>query len=249
MKALLQKTVFSADKILNSAKIELGRARLYELAAALLGYRSYAALLSEEQIASAEYQLGDADLYLLNLELGLRRANELLPSETAEKASWITQVCAQELKKSISPHAPVFQSVDEFFESWALEKFEESFMDSDATASFMAGSNADEWECAVDPEYAQSGDLWASPTIWSIHATAELTGSYDPESDSPYNGHEGGALGQLVFFKAGRAGLIYDRFEDGGENLTGKVWVDSRAIDRDEEYEFYRSEMLKESQG
>lgn len=199
---------YVASQALAQQGLHIKRSHLAEVLAALLGYRSLAALQIEEADAALDYHLDDAERLVLHVPMGQERATQLVLPQP------VTAECVEALKTTAM--VPVHVSVSDLFDGFAREALEQAIYDGDATAGAMAESNASFPDYPdLEGEGEPSGDLWASPKEWSIEASGTLGGEYDPEGDRMYNGHQLDVWGKLVFAKAGRAGLIYLDSDEG----------------------------------
>ncbi|WP_313497670.1 hypothetical protein [Pseudoxanthomonas mexicana] len=214
---LISSAAFAASQALANKGLRVSRSHLNEVLAALLGYKTLAALQAEESDPTLDYHFDDAERLVLSIPDGATRAQALgLPGAVAA-------ACAEAVKaKSV---VPVHFGVSAFYDEYARELLEQSIMEGESTAMAMADSNA---SFSEDPylqdEGSTSGDLWTSPTEWSIEASGTLSGEYDPEGDRMYNGHNFDVWGKLLFAKAGRAGLIYQDYEEGAS--ADESWRD-----------------------
>ncbi|HEL7629402.1 TPA: hypothetical protein UL921_001188 [Stenotrophomonas maltophilia] len=208
MKSLISSAAFAASQALSQQSVSIKRSHLVEVISALLGYRTHAALCAEEADASLEHHLADAELYVLNMPLAEERADALgvQPSVAA---------CKTAIESTFT--VPVYDGVDNFWDSYARELLEAEIANGEDTASVMASCNA-EFPDSPDLEpWEPSGDLWASTTQWAIKAKGTMAGEYDPDGDHMYNGHTLNVWGQLIYQKAGRSGLIFVESEEGAE--------------------------------
>lgn len=196
---------------------DIKRSRISEVLAALLGYKTLAALQIEEADASLDYHLEDAERFVLNLPAGTARSTALHLPEIAVEA------CIKSLKEAMT--IPVHSGVTELYDEYAREALEETIANGEFTSMATADSNASFPDYPhLNDEVTVSGDLWGSPSEWSIEASGVLYGEYDPEGDRMYNGHQFNVWGKLIFAKAGRAGLIHLDSEDGAS--SDESWRD-----------------------
>jgi hypothetical protein len=216
--------VYTASQTLAAQGLTVKRSHLTEVVAALLGYRTYAALTVDEADATRDYHLDDAEIYVLNVPLGTGRAAELGLQDCAA----VLQACIDALRAG-GGQALVFASVADFYDSHAREALAQAITDSDDVAGAMAESNA---SFPDDPEMEDTcpatGDLWAAQDEWTIEAGGDLKGEYDPEGDRMFNGDTLNCRGWLAYRKAGRAGLVLG--ESGGGGVADDSW-------RDQDYE------------
>lgn len=206
---MISSAAFAASQSLAQQGANVPRSQISEVAAALLGYQTLAALQVEESNPALDYRLDDAQRLVLNVPQGEARAAALsLPSGVVE-------ACVDALKAVAG--VQVHSGVSDFYDEYAREALEQAIADGESTAMAMADSNA------MFPDYPEleepttSGDLWTSPTEWSIEASGTMSGEYDPDGDRMYNGHELNVWGKLLFAKAGRAGLVYLESDEGAD--------------------------------
>lgn len=179
----------------------LKRSQLHEVVAALLGYKSHAAMVQEDKNPEQDYVLSDAEFIILNVAQGRSRAEKFEMSETS------INHCIEEMKVGLL--VPVFLSVDDFYDDTQvsfLEKIQDDIFSSDA----IANSNADFDDLPyLDQKITVSGDLWKSTHDWSIEDTGVMEGDYSSEGERFFNGNRLDVTAKFAFAKAGRAGLIF----------------------------------------
>jgi hypothetical protein len=225
MKNEISSAAYAASQTLVARGLVVKRSHLSEVIAALLGYRTYAALSTEEADTQLEYHLDDAEVIVLNEPLGATRCEELaVPIEAVAD-------CIEAFKGSTL--TPVFAGVSQFFDLHARELLENGIYDGEYVSGVMAESNASFSDNPDIDEGDQSGDLWQSTTHWEIEGYGKLVGSYDPDGDRMFNGDTLDVWGKLIYKKAGRAGLIFDELEEGAS--ADDSWRDE---DHDDEQNF-----------
>lgn len=222
MSNYVRSAAYAASQALAAQGLKVKRSHISEVAAALLGYRTYAALAVEEAVASHGCHLDDAEIYVLNVPLGTLRSTELGLHGTV--APLIVSACIRALKGS-SAQADAYESVDDFYESHAREALAQAIYDSDDVAGTMAESNAS-FPDAPEMEDAcpATSDLWATRDEWTLEADGVLAGEYDPEGDRMFNGDTLNCRGWMTYCKAGRAGLVFA--EAGGSCNADDSWHD-----------------------
>lgn len=203
----LSAAAYAASQDLKKQGLSIPRSHASEIIAALLGYGSLAALHIENANTTLDYHLDDAELLVLNLPACQQRAAALNHTE-AVVVSCVEAIVTQAL-------VPVFKGVDDFYFEHAYEALVRVIAEGEGVASAMADSNASYPDDPELEEWETSGDLWASPTDWTIGASGTWTGGYDPEGDRMFNGDTLHFRGKLAYVKAGRAGLIRMDQEDG----------------------------------
>lgn len=207
---LISSAAYAASQSLAQQGLSIPRSHLSEVVAALFGYKTLAALQVEESDPTLDYHLDDAERLVLNIPLAQDRAGALSLSETTVGA------CVDALKAAAT--VPVHAGVSGFYDEYARETLEQAIAEGESTAMTMADSNASFPDNPdLEDEATTSGDLWASPTEWSIEASGTMSGEYDPDGDRMYNGHELNVWGKLLFAKAGRAGLIHLESDEGAD--------------------------------
>jgi hypothetical protein len=231
----VRSAAYAASQALAAQGFTVKRSQLSEVVAALLGYRTYAALVVEEANPNLDYHLDDAEIIVLNLPMGAQRILEL-GLEAGSAPSMVTPACIAALKVSAN-QAGVYEGVADFYDSHAREALAEAIYNSDELAGAMADSNAsypDEPE--MDLECPATADLWAATDDWMIEADGNMTGEYDPEGDRMFNGDTLNCRGSLTYRKAGRAGLVF--VESGGTGGADDSWRD---LDREAELAYEQS--------
>ena len=199
---------YAASKALAVRGISVKRSHLSEIAAALLGYRTYAALTQDEHDLSQDYHLEDAEILVHNLSLAEDRIQQL-GTLSVNSSSTVIAVCIDSLKAS-ADGVSVYGGVNDFYDSHGRQALADAIYNDDDVADAMAESNASyPDEPYMADECPPTLDLWAATDEWVIEADGELTGEYDPDGDRMYNGHVMNCRGRLVYKKAGRAGLVF----------------------------------------
>jgi hypothetical protein len=220
MKTLISSAAYAASVALSQQGLAVKRSHLAEVIAALLGYRTFAALSVEEEDMSLTYHLEDAELYVLNIPRAEERALSLKQPNTVA-------ACVLAMKAEFP--VPVYDSVDDFWDSHTRELVEDAIEGSDEVSGAMGDSNATFPYSPDLDEPETSGDLWASSDSWTIEAQGTMTGEYDPEGDRMYTGHKLDVWGERSYYKAGRAGLVFD---DGKEGASpDDTWREDDSVD------------------
>ena len=227
--------VYTASQALAAQGLTVMRSHLTEVVAALLGYRTHAALAVDEADTTREYHLDDAEIYVLNVPLGIGRAAEL----GLANGPVVVQACTAALKVS-GGQVGVYESIADFYDSYAREALAQAIYDSEDVAGAMAESNASfPNEPEMEDACPATSDLWVARDEWTIEAAGDLTGEYDPEGDRMFNGDTLNCRGWLIYRKAGRAGLMFG--EAGGSG-----GADDSCRDRDYEDEMAYRQSLEE---
>lgn len=235
MSNYVRSAAFAASRVLAAQGLTVKRSHLSEVIAALLGYRTHAALSVEEADSKLDYHLDDAEILVLNLPMGETRAAELGLAAAGAAPSAITTACVEALKASAGS-TDVYVSVADFYDSHARQALAETIYNADDIAGAMAESNAsfpDEPE--MDIECPPTTDLWAAVDEWTIEADGVMTGEYDPEGDRMFNGDTLNCRGWLTYRKAGRAGLVF--VDGGGTGGADDSWRDQ---DFEDEWAYQR---------
>ncbi|ELC7284773.1 hypothetical protein F7O93_01060 [Pseudomonas aeruginosa] len=235
MSNYVSSAAYAASQALAAQGLTVKRSHLSEVIAALLGYRTYAALAVEEADTRLDYHLDDAEVIVLNLPMGMARAVELGIEKAGATPSVVATACVEALKADTRA-ASVYVGMAEFYDSYARQALADAIYDADDVASAMAESNAmfpDEPE--MDVECPQTADLWAAVEEWTIEADGVMTGEYDPDGDRMFNGDTLNCRGWLTYRKAGRAGLVF--VEGGGTGGADDSWRDQ---DFEDEWAYQR---------
>ncbi|WP_313054501.1 hypothetical protein [Pseudomonas lopnurensis] len=236
MSSYVRSAAYAASQVLAAQGLTVKRSHLSEVIAALLGYRTHAALAVEETDVSLDYHLDDAEVLVLNQTMGEARAEQLgLPAAGVAVPDVMT-ACIDALKAHAGS-VGVYVSVADFYESHASQALAEAIYNDDDVAGAMAESNAsfpDEPE--MDIECPSTTDLWAAVSEWAIEADGVMTGEYDLEGDRMFNGDTLNCRGRLLYSKAGRAGLVL--IEASGMAGADDSWRD---LDREDELAYLQS--------
>jgi hypothetical protein len=241
MSNYVRSAAYTAFQALAAQGLTVKRSHLSEVVAALLGYRTYAALVVEDANPKLNYHLDDAEIVVLNLPMGTARVVEL-GLEDGAAPSVVTPACVVALKGS-ADRVSVYEGIADFYDSHAREALAEAIYNSDEVAGAMAESNAgypDEPE--MDVECPPTADLWAATDEWTIQADGDMTGEYEPEGDRMFNGNTLNCRGWLTYRKAGRAGLVF--VEAGGTGGADDSWRD---LDREAELAYQQSMEAKQA--
>lgn len=233
MSNLVRSAAYAASQALSAQGLTVKRSHLSEIIAALLGYRTHAALAVEEADPKLDYRLDDAEVYVLNQPMAEARVGELGLPAAGLKPSAVITACIDALKASAGSTS-MYVGVADFYDSHARQALAEAIYNDDDVAGAMAESNAtfpDEPE--MDIGCPATADLWAAVGEWAIEADGDMTGEYDPEGDRMFNGDTLNCRGRLLYSKAGRAGLVL--IEAGGMAGADDSWRD---MDREDELEY-----------
>lgn len=225
---------YAASQALASQGSKVKLSHLGEVIAALLGYRTYAALSLEEGDATLDYHLGDAEILVLNEPMGLARVRELSASPVDESCQAVVNACISAVKAGAETDM-VFVGVADFYDSHAREALADAISSSEALADAMAESNAffpDEPDMPL--ECPATADLWAAVDEWTIEADGDMAGEYDPEGDRMFNGDTLNCRGRITYRKAGRAGLVF--LDSEGTGGADESWRDR---DREDEQAYF----------
>jgi len=200
---------YAASQALSAKGLAIKRSHLTEIIAALLGYRTHAALSVEEADSTLDYHLDDAEILVLNLPMGEARAEEIGLSALGVSTSVITTACIDALRANADSKS-VYVGVADFYDSYASQALADVIYFDDDVSGAMSESNAvfpDAPE--MESEHLPTDDLWTTVGEWAIEATGVMTGEYDPEGDRMFNGDTLSCQGRLLYSKAGRAGLVF----------------------------------------
>lgn len=224
MATFLAPAAYAASKSLAAQELSAKRSHLSEIIAALLGYRTLAALTSEELDPGLNYHLDDAEFIVLNQPMGIERAATLNQQASVQVVAY----CVAALKDTIT-HAQVCDDISDFYDTYGRQALAETIYEDEDVAISMAESNAsfvDEPELSI--ECPPTEDLWTAVNEWKIQSDGDMIGEYDPNGDRMFNGDTLKCRGWLVYQKAGRAGLVF--LEGGAGAAADDSW-------RDQDYE------------
>ena len=203
MTEFVSSTAYAAAKFMALSGHTIKRSHISEVLAAMLGYKTYAALVVEENDDDLEYHLDDAEILVLNQPAGEQRAQAL----GIDPAFKLTEVCYMTLKSSAAVR--VFKGVDDFYDSYGREALADAISSSEDVSSAMAETNADFGDDAELPvETPPAENLWEARDVWEIAVEGVMRGDHDIDSDRMFAGDTLDCYGKLTFDKAGRAGLI-----------------------------------------
>lgn len=141
MSNYVRSAAFAASRVLAAQGLTVKRSHLSEVIAALLGYRTHAALSVGEADPKLDYHLEDAEILVLNLPMGERRAAELGLAAAGAAPSAVTTACVEALKASAGS-TDVYVSVADFYDLHARQALAETIYNADDVAGAMAESNA-----------------------------------------------------------------------------------------------------------
>lgn len=205
MTKLISLASYDASKSLALSGLSIKRSHIQEVLAAMLGYRTYAALSLEEQDDSLEFHLDDAEMLVLNKPAAQQRAGEMCTDQ--DDVALIVQECVSAIRAAAP--VQVYDGLDYFYDDYARELLVDTVNNSDEVAAAMSETNAYfDSEAELPYEVPVTEDLWAARTTWSIEAGGDMKGGHDIDSDRMFAGDTLNCSAKLTFDKAGRAGLI-----------------------------------------
>lgn len=231
MSELVRSAAFLAARGLSARSSPVKRSHLSEVIAAALGYRTFAALVLEENDTSLNLHLTDAEVVVLNAEMATARCLELMPEMATSVAVATVDTTFGAIEQAANGSFAGFRGVADFYDSYAREELIQAVESSNDVADAMAESNAD---FSSEPYFPEASpvvsDLWPARNLWSIEAAGVWSGSYDPNGNRMFNGNSFNCFARLTYKKAGRAGLVFDESEAGAS--SNDAWRDQ---DRDAE--------------
>lgn len=212
---------FLTHEALRRTGSTLKRSQVAELIAAALGYRTYAALATENSNLQLEFHLADAEHVVLSSDAALERFKVLFPDSADDAARQVAVL--METITAAFPHT--YDGVDGLWEDFLEEHLAQMINDADETSSAQAESNAIfpygvEMDAGVPPADA----LWSSETEWVITGHGVLSGEYDPDADRMYTGDRIHCSAAATFSKAGRGGLILSSVDVGAGTADEPEW-------------------------
>jgi hypothetical protein len=206
MTDIVKKAAFAVKKTLASKGVQIRHGAALEVIAALLGYRTYAALVTEENDAGLRFHLRDAEFIILDLHGADARLAEL----------GLAELCIQDdfIQSLVDCRNAVFQSVHEFYVDYAREALHEIILTDERVISVMENTTASSpYWVDLDDRWKVSGAVWSAADGWRFEAFGTMDGRHhgtfsDPEdADEFEDTGEVHCDGWLQFAKAGRAGL------------------------------------------
>lgn len=206
MTDIVKKAAFAVKKTLALKGIEIRHGVALEVIAALLGYRTYAALVIEESDDNLQYHLRDAEFIILDQHGADARLEELGLSELFILDDFIESL--------VACRSAVFRSLHEFYDDYAREALHEIILSDQRVIAVMENTTATSpYWVELDDRLTVSGKVWSSVDSWKFVAFGTMDGEHlgtfpDPEDADQFD--DTGEIhcdGWLEFAKAGRAGL------------------------------------------
>ncbi|UNK50545.1 hypothetical protein MNR01_05940 [Lysobacter sp. S4-A87] len=199
---------FAARKGLRALGIILSHGHALELTAAVLSYRTFAALQAEER-NSVSPSLGDAGHIVLQQDVLTVRLRDLgLASETQAVVFDVLSRAFEGAEGVWQSGAQIHRSFEDLKDHLAQDTQTRAWTD-DGVISAYAETNAYVDEFYTD-SYEFDGSLFDVADCWCAVLAGTHTGEQDP--DRVYYGHRGDFEATYSFDKAGRCGLIETDF-------------------------------------
>jgi len=199
MSHLISSASDEALQALTSQGILVSRPQVEEIISSLLGYPSFAALISEHDKRSDEPGLDEAEVLVLDHPSADAKAAVVLPTMSSSAIFQVVVACAQAIAECSG--VTVFDDVDELFNSWVSGELAMIIPHSEEVDPALLESMG---PVEVADEWTANESLWASDTEWTIEAKAEMR-----EADAaPGQQAVLDCVGYMKFRKAGRAGLL-----------------------------------------
>lgn len=177
-----------------AAGIKMGHAKLQEIMAALLGYRTYSALKHEEDNQELKHHLSDAEFIILHQELGECRAADVceLPCEVVPR-------CIAALEECLP--TPVLQSVDAYLAHYGLNAVVAALTSDPLHGLHLEIDWSSRHKLSRSQRLSFHEAVWDARHLWHVHAEFTMQ-SITPDAET----HKVNVL--LTHAKAGRSGLI-----------------------------------------
>lgn len=204
-------TSFKAHAALKQEGFPLKRSHVGEILAAALGYKTYAALVTENADETLNLHLADAEHIVLSEPLALTRAHELslaLPKDDEKK---VVEVI---IEITLAEWPQAYHGIAGFVDDHLSEYLTDAMTFADETSNAQAESNAEfPYMVEVEDIEPESDDLWTERESWSASASGTMSGEYDPEGDRMFNGDKVHCSATVTFLKAGRGGLVFSHVD------------------------------------
>lgn len=206
MTDIVKQAAFAVKKTLASKGVQIRHGVALEVIAALLGYRTYAAFVTEESDNNLRLHLRDAEFIILDLHGADARLAELGLSELFILDDFIESL--------VDCRNAVFQSVHDFYADYAREALQEIILSDERVIAVMENTTASSpYWVDLEDRWKVSGAVWSSVDGWKIGVFGTMDGRHlgafpDPEDADEFE--DTGEIhcdGWLEFAKAGRAGL------------------------------------------
>ena len=172
--------VFYAQESLRDAGISLSRGHLFEVFAALHGYRTYAAYTTAT--ATSENGLAVAEIVCFNTEYARQRAATIAATEPVAPTvvDTLYSECETALE-SVNEKIRVYGAVAEFLEhEQSSSEFQASVMLSESVNSEFSDTNASISDCEVE-DIEEVGELPSPDGQWQFVARGKVYGDQDPD--------------------------------------------------------------------
>lgn len=188
-------------------KTTVSRSRVLEVAAALLGYGTYAAYLADLKAGGGLHE--DADHIVLQPAYASHRAAGLGMSNKVVGRLIHAVRQGVETANASGAHAPrIHDSYEAFRDSVLWEELSDAVSSSQEVMDAFAETNAYEEDSPDLEDIEDVGpSLLKAVAGWSVVGTGSITGTPDP--DRPYHGHEVDFTITRHYEKVGRVGIVF----------------------------------------
>ncbi len=206
MPEILRRARHRASKVLPTQGLSAKASHVGEIMAALLGYRTYAALTQEYSDPSVRLVLEDAQVLVLNKPAGLARAQSVLDVLNNAQQQAVVTCCIDSLTECAD--RAVFVGLDDLYDSWLREAIAQAIYDAEEV---IQSAHVFAWP-QLPHETPITVDLWTSSQEWKIEAIGTMSEMSDGDDDNePVRLSPTATVavrGGFFFQKAGRAGLV-----------------------------------------
>lgn len=206
MTDIVKNAAYAVKKTLASKGIEIRHGVILEVIAALLGYKTYAALVTEEKDGSVHFHLRDAELIILDQQGAETRLKELGLSELFILDEFIWTLVAS--------RSAVFRNLHEFYADYARETLQDIVLSDEGVNALMKTTTATSpYWVELDERWSISGPLWSSVDGWRFEVFGTMDGRHIGTFTDPEDADQFDDTGEihcdcwLAFAKAGRSGL------------------------------------------
>ncbi|KPB98190.1 hypothetical protein ALQ72_01431 [Pseudomonas syringae pv. maculicola] len=211
MTDFVKTAAFAAKTSLALKGIKVQHGIALEVVAAFLGYKTYAALVVEENREDMQYHLADAEIIVLNYSGGLARLTELGVLQASIVQDFIDAL--------VNCRDGVFSDLPDFLDDYIQQELRNVILsDESVVAAVDRATGSEPFSVELDERKSFSEPLWGASDTWEVSGFGTVRG-LDDRADADDENHEGEeaihCFGWVKFSKAGRAGLKLQR--SGGE--------------------------------
>lgn len=207
MTDFVKTAAFAAKKSLARKGIKVQHGIALEIVAAFLGYRTFAALVVEEGNDSLKYHLADAEVIVLDYQGGVSRLTALGVLQAFIVQDFIDAI--------VACRNGVFPDLSDFLDGYVERELQDVILsDKGVIEAVERATGSEPFSVELDGGWSFSEQLWTAGETWQVSCSGSLEGlanrvSADADNDGEVE--EVRCSGQVMFAKAGRAGLRFLR--------------------------------------